>query len=107
MPVARRPSSKLVARTSRCGHYWSDAVTHGSDALDLEAKIFTLGSPRDIAASLRHSAERSRRRKASPYQSAMSMLTFYLNRARKGLPERQRAVLDRAKQELRKAFGRV
>jgi hypothetical protein len=66
-----------------------------------------LHPPRAIALSLKRSAERSKRRKATPYQSAMSMLTFYINRAGQALPARQRDVLERAKTELRKAFGRV
>ena len=85
---------------------WSQRVTRTSNALDLEAKVFTLRSPQAVAASLKRSALRSRRRKASPYQSAASMLTFYINRAGKGLKPSQRRVLERAKGELRKAFGR-
>jgi hypothetical protein len=69
--------------------------------------VFTQRSPRRIALSLKRSAERSRRRKGTPYQSAMSMLNFYINRAGKGLPEARKRVLARAKDELRKAFGRV
>jgi hypothetical protein len=92
---------------SREGRYWSARVTRTSNALDLERGVFTKGSPREIARSLKRSAERSRRRKSGAYASAMSMLTFYLNRAGKALPERRRAVLERAKQELRKAFGRA
>ncbi len=106
MPVARRkaaPKSKRVAKSK--GRYWSDEVTRTSDALD--PKVFTLGSPRAIAASLKRSAERSKRRKATPYQSAMSMLNFYINRAGKSLSKQQRAILEQAKQELRKAFGRA
>lgn len=77
-----------------------------SDALDLEPGVFTKGSPRAIALSLKRSAEHSSRRKSEPYRSAMSMLTFHINRAGKNLrPERRRA-LDRAKRELRTAFGR-
>jgi hypothetical protein len=86
---------------------WSGEVTRTSNALDLESSVFTRGSASQIAASLKRSAERSKRRKASPYQSAMSMLTFYMNRAGKNLPARRRRVLERAKQELRRAFGRV
>ena len=96
---------KPIAKPKR--RYWSDAVTRNSNALDLDPKVFTLRSPRAIAASLKRSAEHSKRRKAAPYRSAMSMLTFYLNRAGKGLPDRQREILERAKQELRKAFGRT
>ncbi len=108
MPAARRqaaPKSKRVAKSK--GRYWSDEVTRTSNALDLEPNVFTLGNPRAIAASLKRSAERSKRRKGTPYQSAMSMLTFYINRAGKGLSKRQRAILEEAKQELRKAFGRA
>jgi putative cell wall-binding protein len=95
----QRPTSKRA--------YWSDRVTQTSNALDLRAKIFTSRDPRRIASSLKRSAESSKRRKGTPYQSAMSMLTFYINRAGKNLPARQKAVLQRAKQELRKAFGRA
>ena len=86
--------------------YWSGEVTRHSNALDLEEKVFTFRSPRRIAASLKHSAEVSKRRKGSPYQSAMSMLNFYLNRAGSGLSDKQKNVLERAKPELRKAFKR-
>jgi Protein of unknown function (DUF3175) len=77
-----------------------------SDALDLEAGVFTKRSPRAIALSLKRSAESSRRRKAEPYRSAMSMLSFHINRSGKSLSPERRRVLDRAKQELRAAFGR-
>lgn len=77
-----------------------------SDALDLEPGVFTKRSPREIAASLKRSAESSRRRKAGPFRSAMSMLTFHINRAGKSLSPERRRILDRAKQELRTIFGR-
>jgi hypothetical protein len=99
----RRPAG---AHTKRQGRYWSQRVTRESDALDLEAKLFSQKSPARIAASLKRSAERSRRRKSSPYRSAMSMLTFYINRAGKKLPASRKRVLQRAKGELRHAFGR-
>jgi hypothetical protein len=83
---------------------WSQRVTETSDALDLDRGVFTLDDPRQIALSLKRSAERSRRRKSDPYRSAMSMLTFYLNRAGKSLPKKRRAVLDKAKAELRDLF---
>jgi hypothetical protein len=86
---------------------WSQEVTRTSNALDLEAKVFTLRSPKAVAASLKRSALRSKRRKASPYQSAVSMLNFYINRAGLGLSPSRKAVLERAKGELRQAFGRV
>lgn len=95
--------SRTAARPAR---YWSRRVSEGSNALDLEPGVFTWKDPRRIAASLKRSAEASRRRKASPYQSAMSMLTFFLNRAGRKLDVRQRAVLERAKAELRRLFGR-
>ncbi|MDN5926101.1 MAG: DUF3175 domain-containing protein [Hyphomicrobiales bacterium] len=85
---------------------WSADVTEHSDALDLEEHIFESDDPAKIARSLKHSAEKSDRRKGAPYQSAMSMLTFYINRAGKNLPEKQEKVLEEAKDELRKAFGR-
>jgi hypothetical protein len=86
--------------------YWSGEVTRRSNALDLEEGVFALRDPRAIAASLKRSAEASSRRKSTPYRSAMSMLTFYINRAGKGLSKTQRRVLEQAKAELRQAFGR-
>jgi len=77
-----------------------------SDALDLEPGVFTKRSARAIALSLKRSAEASRRRKAEPYRSAMSMLTFHINRSGRTLTPERRRVLDRAKQELRAVFGR-
>jgi hypothetical protein len=85
---------------------WSARVTERSDALDLEKQVFQKRDPRHIAASLKRSAERSKRRKANPFRSAMSMLTFYINRAGKNLPAARRRTLERAKTELRKQFGR-
>jgi hypothetical protein len=85
---------------------WSQHVTEHSNALDLERDVFTRHDPRTIAQSLKRSAENSRRRKSSPYRSAMSMLTFYINRAGKDLEPRQKRVLEEAKDELRRAFGR-
>ena len=85
---------------------WSKDVTEHSNALDLEGGVFTLDDPLEIAKSLKRSAERSERRKADPYRSAMSMLTFYENRAGKELSKSRREILDRAKNELRALFGR-
>lgn len=86
---------------------WSQNVTEHSNALDLDRSVFTLKDPSAIAESLKRSAERSDRRKAStPYQSAMSMLNFYINRAGKNLPKDQKEVLQQAKTELRKQFHR-
>jgi hypothetical protein len=85
---------------------WSARVTRESNALDLTPGVFTLSDPKRIAASLKRSALRSRRRKADPFRSALSMLTFYINRAGKNLPAARRKALLRAKDELRKQFGR-
>ncbi|MER8439797.1 DUF3175 domain-containing protein [Mesorhizobium sp. M1312] len=85
---------------------WSAEVTEHSDALDLEEHVFESHDPKKIAASLKRSAEHSDRRKAEPFQSAMSMLNFYINRAGKNLPAKQKKVLEDAKDELRAAFGR-
>jgi len=87
--------------------YWSSDVTRRSNALDLEHGVFTATDPRKVAASLKRSAEASKRRKGTPYQSAMSMLNFYLNRGGKNVTVRRRRVLERAKGELRKLFGRA
>jgi hypothetical protein len=86
---------------------WSQDVTEHSHALELEPHVFTLDDPAEIAQSLKRSAEASTQRKGTPYQSAMSMLTFYINRAGKGLPEQRLQVLEATKEELRKAFGRA
>jgi uncharacterized protein DUF3175 len=104
----RRPSqagSKTVGGADPAKR-WSQAVTRQSYALDLEPGVFTWDEPREIARSLKRSAEASTRRKAPPYQSAMSMLTFYINRAGRSLPDQRREVLERTKAELRKLFGR-
>lgn len=85
---------------------WSRRVTEGSDALDLEPGVFTFDDPRRIAESLKRSAERSPRRKAEPFRSAMSMLTFYINRAGNRITKVQRKRLEKAKEELRDLFGR-
>jgi uncharacterized protein DUF3175 len=85
---------------------WSHDVTARSNALDLESNVFTKDSPRAIAQSLKRSAERSTRRKSDPYRSAMSMLTFYINRAGKNLPTERRERLEKAKGELRALYGK-
>jgi hypothetical protein len=99
------PSSKPRASPVKPKR-WSQRVAETSNALDLEPGVFTLDDPREIALSLKGSAERSRRRKAIPFRSAMSMLTFYMNRAGRQLPARQRACLEAAKDELRVLFDR-
>ena len=83
---------------------WSDKVTKESYALDLEEGVFTWGDPKKIALSLKKSSLESARRKAAPFQSAMSMLNFYINRAGKNLSEKRKDILNKAKKELRKAF---
>lgn len=85
---------------------WSQQVTRTSNALDLEPDVFSKRSPAAVARSLKRSAEASGRRKAEPYRSAMSMLTFYINRAGTRLPMRQRRRLEAAKDELRKLYGK-
>jgi hypothetical protein len=86
--------------------HWSQHVTETSDALDLETGVFTLANPREIALSLKKSADNSRRRKSEPFRSAMSMLTFYINRAGRQLKAEQRERLEEAKDELRVLYGR-
>ena len=83
---------------------WSQQVTEHSNALDLERDVFTKDDPRKVVSSLKRSAEHSRRRKAEPFRSAMSMLTFYINRAGSGLDRKQKRVLEEAKDELRKLY---
>jgi len=91
---------------SRKTKYWSGRVTRGSNALDLEEGVFTWKDPKRIARSLKRSAEESTRRKGTPFHSAMSMLNFYINRAGKNLGARQKAILQKAKEELRLLFLR-
>jgi hypothetical protein len=101
-----------MAKTAKAAHRsssprkWSAKVTRESHALALDPDVFTWDSPKRIAASLKRSAERSKARKAEPYRSAMSMLTFYINRAGKGLSAPRKKTLEQAKGELRRLFGR-
>jgi hypothetical protein len=109
--MAQKSAGKSARRSSRKpsrrgGRRWSARVTRESDALDLQHGVFTGRGPKKIAASLKRSAERSRRRKSNAYRSALSMLIFYINRAGKNLPAGRRKTLQRAKGELRKQFGR-
>ena len=85
---------------------WSQDVTEHSNALNLEKRVFAKDDPNEIAQSLKRSAEHSKRRKSSPYRSAMSMLTFYINRAGDKLPGRRRRKLEAAKDELRRLFDK-
>jgi len=103
MAQTRKASSRARRPKTR---RWSARVTAESDALDLDRSVFTWKDPRRIARSLKRSAEHSHRRKSEPYRSAMSMLTFYINRAGDNLSQTQRRVLERAKRELRREFGR-
>ena len=98
----RRNSSNRAAATNR----WSHGVTERSDAMDIERDIFHSGNAGEIAASLKRSSTHSRRRKGTPFQSAMSKLNFYVNRAGRNLPKERRDTLQRAKRQLRIAFGR-
>jgi hypothetical protein len=110
--TSRRPAAKksktVKKRSARSAttKRWSQRVTKESDALDLKRGVFTLTDPKKIAASLKRSAEHSSRRKTGAYRSALSMLTFYINRAGKTLPKTQRHRLERAKDELKHQFGR-
>ena len=86
--------------------YWSHKVMETSDALDLQQGVFTLSDPKAIARSLKHSAEHSKRRKAEPFRSAMSMLNFFINRGGKNISAKQKRTLEKAKDELRMLYGR-
>ena len=105
-----RPSElvRMMAKSDfRSPRRWSQHVTETSNALDLEQGVFTWKDPVKIAISLKHSAESSDRRKASPYRSAMSMLVFYINRAGKKLTADQLQVLEQAKKELRRLYDKA
>ena len=110
MAVARlvivRPEETHMTTYHHDDPKWSAEVTEQSDALDLERDVFKSNDPKKIARSLKASAEHSDRRKATPYRSAMSMLTFYINRAGKNLSAEERETLEAAKPELRALFGR-
>src|ERR1041385_6070297 len=95
------------SKRSKRGRRWSGRVTRESDALTLEKGVFTKSSPRKIARSLKRSADHSRRRKSSAYRSAMSMLTFFINRAGKGLPKSRKQKLEKVKDELRALYGKA
>ena len=105
MRRTQNKSSKVHQRSK--SRRWSAAVTRHSNALKLQPKVFRSTDPRRIALSLKRSAQASKRRKGTPYQSAMSMLNFYINRAGKNLPQKQKRVLERAKGDLRALFGRA
>ena len=104
--TTRRSAKRGAGKRKTAPKRWSNEATQRSDALDLDAGVFTWKDPQRIAASLKRSAEASSRRKADPYRSALSMLTFYINRAGRNLPKARKSVLARAKSELREIFGR-
>jgi hypothetical protein len=105
-PAKRKKATKRKATPrKKTARKWSAKVTRTSDALDLESRIFRAKDPKKVARSLKRSSEKSKRRKGTPLQSAMSMLNFYINRAGHNLPAGQRKVLDKAKDELRELFG--
>ena len=101
-----QPAEDMSAARKSLRKRWSQKVTERSNALDLDPGVFTRTDPKSIARSLKRSAERSRRRKSDPYRSAMSMLTFYINRAGKQLSKIRRARLEKAKDELRALYHR-
>jgi hypothetical protein len=106
MPAKLSKKSRTSRKSStKAPRKWSGRVTKQSNALDLKGGVFTWRDPAKIAASLKRSAEQSKRRKAEPYRSALSMLTFYINRGGKNLPESRKRILERAKLELRRQFG--
>ena len=96
----------MEAKQAKSPRRWSRKVTEQSNALDLEKGVFTQADPKKIAISLKKSAEESQRRKGTAYQSAMSMLNFYVNRAGRNLPEERKKVLEQSKVELKKLFNR-
>jgi hypothetical protein len=100
-------SSKSSPKVRKSARRWSARVTRNSNALDLKRGVFSLKDPKQIARSLKRSAEQSARKKSSSYRSALSMLTFYINRAGKNLPATRRETLQQAKEELRRQFKRT
>jgi hypothetical protein len=101
----RKPAKKKTA-SKRSPRKWSKKVNETSNAMDLKKGVFTSGSPKKMAASVKRSAEKSKRKKAGPFQSAMSMLNFYQNRGGKNLSAGKKKQLIKAKEELRKLFGK-
>lgn len=104
--AAKRTGKKKTAKKVKKARKWSRRVTRDSDALDLEQGVFKQDDSKKIARSLKRSAEHSARKKSGPYRSAMSMLTFYINRAGKDLPARRKRILEKAKDELRILFDK-
>jgi hypothetical protein len=102
----KKYSAKKSTAKKKAPRKWSKKVNETSDAMDLEQGVFKGNDPKKIAQSVKRSAGKSKRKKAGPYQSAMSMLNFYINRGGKNLPASKKKVLERSKDELRKLFGR-
>jgi hypothetical protein len=100
-------SSRSNGKSNSKSKYWSHHVMETSDAMDIEKDIFKTGSADEIAQSLKRSSTHSKRRKGTPFQSAMSMLNFYINRAGRNLPKTRKNTLQQAKRKLREAFGRA
>jgi len=106
MATAAKRADKKRSTGKKATKKWSKHVNETSNSLDLENSVFKKDDPAEIAKSLKQSANKSHRRKGTPFQSAMSMLNFYINRAGKNLPQHQLSILEQAKDELRKAFGK-
>jgi hypothetical protein len=105
--ATKKTTKKTKPRSKKsAARKWSGKVTQTSDALDLKSNLFKSHDAKEIAASLKRSANKSHRRKGTPFQSAMSMLNFYINRGGKNLPESQKETLEKAKDELRTLFNR-
>ncbi|MFM0169620.1 DUF3175 domain-containing protein [Paraburkholderia sediminicola] len=106
-PPRQRHAQAHAAQRAESPKKWSHHVMETSDAMDIEHDVFKTGSAESIAQSLKQSSTKSRRRKGTPFQSAMSMLNFYINRAGRNLPKTRRDTLQQAKRKLREAFGRA
>ena len=104
-PARKRPTKQAAKKKN--SRKWSAKVTETSDALDLKSKVFKSRDPKKVARSLKHSSDSSKRRKGTPLQSAMSMLNFYMNRAGKKLPAKDKKILNEAKDELRQLYGKA
>ncbi|AUT62588.1 DUF3175 domain-containing protein [Paraburkholderia terrae] len=105
--AAHRARKAASSRPGKNSKYWSHHVMETSDAMDIEKDIFRTGTADEVAQSLKRSSTRSKRRKGTPYQSAMSMLNFYINRAGRNLPKSRKSTLEQAKRKLREAFSRA
>lgn len=103
---AKKTVKKTAAKKKATPKKWSKKITQTSDAMDLEKDVFKQKDPKAIAESVKRSAEKSKRKKAGPFQSAMSMINFYENRGGKNISATQKKVIDKAKNELRKLYGR-